>query len=271
METLRKVSGSRTNEMAMDLGLDYARIKYPYGMVNLLAPGQRAVEYRSRVPITDLEKILQVEQLSRVKIGERFTVMAREGRSAPAVVNSFEYLGNSPSSVLVIALLKLHAPDAALSSQRGLALRGTVKLNPASSVRLVTDEPIPPALYSRLAALAVPPERLGRTRTDMRLLPARLDAAGKLYYFVSYWHRPYGAYEPEDMQSAGFLFRAEGDKIIDLKLPADLEVSAVWDLNGDGQPEILGTAGNGAQVCHRLYNWDGQEFGLIKEGLCAGY
>jgi hypothetical protein len=42
-------------------------------------------------------------------------------------------------------------------------------------------------------------------------------------------------------------------------------------LNGDEKPEILGTAGDGAQVCYRLVFWDGSTFTPIKEGLCAGY
>ena len=271
VETLRGVSGSRTNEAALDLGLDYAQIKYPYGMVNLLDPGQSAVEYRSRLPITDLEKILQVEQQSGVKSGEKFTLVAMDGKTAPATVASFAYLGNSPSTVLVAAILKLKTPDAQMTGQRGLALRGSVKLKPNPRIQLQPQEKIAPELSDRLFALAVPPERLGQTLTDIRVIPARLDASGKIYCFVSYWHHPQGAFDLEDMQSAGSLFRVEGEKIVDLNLPADLEVKAVWDLNGDEKPEILGTAGDGAQVCYRLVFWDGSTFTPIKEGLCAGY
>ena len=271
VETLRGVSGSRTNEAALDLGLDYARIKYPFGMVNLLDPGQRAVEYRSRLAITDLDKLLQVEQESKVKSGEKFTLVALDGRTAPATVGSFAFVGNSPSTVLVAAILKLKTPDPQMTGQAGLALRGTVKLKPGSKIQLQPQEKPAPGLSDRLLARAVPPERLGQTVTDVRVIPARLDASGQRYYFVSYWRHPQGAFDLEDLQSAGSLFRVEGEKVVDLKLPADLEVRAVWDLNGDEKPEILGVAGDGARVCYRLYTWEGSKFSLIKEGLCAGY
>ena len=266
--------GSGLNaEAVLDLNLDYAEIKYPYGMVNLLDPKQTQVGYRQRLPITELDKILLVESQAGVKIGEKFTLVTQAGKAYPATAGSFAYFGNSPSSVLVAAVLRIKLPalDAQVNSRPGLALRGARRLPPNSRIRLWPEVQVPPALAERLRAQAVPPARAGQAVSDFRVIPARLSAADTLDYFVSYWHHPFGAYELEDMQSAGYLFRVQGAKLQDLNLPPDLQVVAVWDLLGDGQAEVMGAAGDGAWVCHRLYAWDGRTFLLLKEGLCAGY
>jgi len=266
--------GSGLNaEAALDLGLDYAEIKYPGGMVNLLDPQQTSVGYRQRLPITELDKILRVESAAGVKIGEKFTLVTQAGKAYPASVGSFAYFGNSPSSVLVTAVLRLQlpAPDAEVYSRPGLALRGARRLPPNSRIRLWPEVKVAPDLAERLRAQAVPPARAGEAVSDFRIVPARLTAADTLDYFVAYWHHPLGGYELEDMQSAGGLWRVQGEKLVDLNLPPDFAAVAVWDLLGDGKAEVMGTAGDGAWVCHRLLIWDGQSFALLKEGLCAGY
>jgi len=270
---LGQQSGGRNTAVAMDLGLDYAAIKYPYGMVNLLDPSQTPADYRQRVPITELDKILLIETQAGVKLGEKFTLATPAGRSYPAVAGSFAYYGNSPSSVLVAAILPVKPPafDAQLNNRPGLVLRGTRRLPPSSRIRLWPEVEVAPALLARLRVQAVPPARAGEAIADFRIVAARLSSADTLDYFVSYWHHPLGAYELEDMQSAGYLFRVQGEKLLELGLPADLQVVAVWDLLGDGKAEVMGIAGDGTWVCHRLVAWDGHSFTLIKEGLCAGY
>jgi hypothetical protein len=266
--------GSGLNaEAALDLGLDYAALKYPSGMVNLLDPRQTAVAFRQRVPITELDKILLVEHQAGVKTGEKFTLVTPAGKAYPGSIGSFAYFGNSPSSVLVAAVLRVKLPafDAQVYSRPGLALRGDRRLPPNSRIRLWPEVKVPPSLAERLRAQAVPPARAGEVIADFRVAPARLSSLDNLDYFVSYWRHPPGAYDLEDMQSAGYLYRVQGEKLQDLNLPPDLQVAAVWDLLGNGQAVVLGTAGDGAWVCHRLYAWDGRAFTLVKEGLCAGY
>jgi len=260
-------------QAAMDLGLDYAPIKYPYGMVNLLDPAQTPVEYSRQAPITDLDKVLQVENESGIKIGEKFTLVTPAGKVYPASVTAFAYYGNSPSTMLVSASLriKLPGPDPAVATRPSLALRGAKKITPNPRVRLWPEVKVAPELIDKLRLQAVPAGRRGETISNFRLVPGRLSGSEALDYFVSYWHRPMGAFDLEDARSAGYLFRLQGKELVDLNLPSDLEVQAVLDLTGDGKAEILGMAGDGALACHRLFSWDGHAFRLIKEGLCAGY
>jgi hypothetical protein len=270
---LGRSSDGRDAGAAMDLGLDYAAIKYPYGMVNLLDPGQAEVAYRRRVPITDLDKVLLVENLAGVKTGEKFTLVTPAGRAYPATAASLAYFGNSPSSVLVTAVLRLKLPafDAQVYSSPGLVLRGGRRPPPAPRIGLRPEVKVPAPLLAQLRAQAVPPARAGEVIADFRVAAARLPGADTLDYFVSYWHHPAGAYELEDMKSAGYLFRVQGQKLLNLNLPPDLQAVALWDLLGDGKAEVMGIAVNGVWVCYRLYAWDERGFTLIKEGLCAGY
>jgi hypothetical protein len=272
VEPMSQFNPNLTNEVCICLDIDYIKLKYPYGMVNALAPEQKPVEPGKRLLIKDEDKLKSIERTTGVKRKEIFTIVTQEGTAYPARVESFAYLGNSPSSIIVVAnaRVKVKGCDLMLTRARSVALKGSVELDKGSGIKHFPAREIDESLKQRMirgCTASFRNEKIEYTR----VLAAQLDKAEEIEYFVSFWHHPIEEFDLEEFRSACCLLRPKKDAFEQLPLPGNVEPKAVFDLDGDGFGEVFGTAGDAAEVCHVLLTYDGSEFKIIRRGLCAGY
>jgi hypothetical protein len=272
VEPLSEVNPTLCDEVAICLDLDYLKIRYPYGMVNTLDRGQTPVEFNTRLFIKDEKTVERIARESGVKLKQTFTIVTQQGNTYPARVISFAYLGNSPSSVIVVAnaRVKVKGRDLMLTQARSVAIRGKFELNPESKIRALDPGSVPPELKQKLIRVCT-----SRFHTEdvqgIRVIPAQIDRTDEIKYFVSFWHHPREDFDLEEFTSTGFLLRSENNNLYQLPLPGKFELKAMFDLDGDGYAELFGTIGDAAEVCHILLSYDGAEFKTIRRGLCAGY
>ncbi len=272
VEPLGDVNPTLTDEVAICLDIDYMKLKYPYGMINTLDPSQALVEHNKRVFIKDKETIESIVKTSGVKIRQTFTIITRQGTAYPARVESFAYMGNSPSSIIVVAnaKVKVKGSDPLLTGSRSVALRGKVELDPESKIRSLAAGGVDEKLKQRMIR-ACTASFYNEDISYTHVLPAQIDKTKETEYFISFWHHPRGDFDLEDYKSACCLITVKDNELHQLPLPGNFEPKAVFDLDGDGFAEIFGTAGDAAEVCHYLLSYDGSEFNIIRKGLCAGY
>jgi hypothetical protein len=258
--------------IAMSLELDYAYIKYPYGFVNTVDPSQPAISYRKRIVITDPDQLSRLKDKCGFKVGDRVTVVSAAGPASPAKIVSFSYVGNSPSTIIVAADLKMEGEaDPSVFSRHGLALTGAPAVVADRKVytgkALERRDPLTQKML-RLCAADLPG---GHIIQDARAVPAYLEANGSGYYFVSYWERPDPEFEIDEVQLKSCLFKPIGEGFARAGLPIPIAVEQVYDLDQDGKAEIFGLTGDGAEACYMLLAKNGSGYIVVKKGLCAGY
>jgi hypothetical protein len=261
------------NRIAMSLELDYAFIRYPFGFVNTLELNQPLVEFRKKIQVTDPDQLQKIKQQSGFQPGDRITVVSAVGRTYPARIESFSYVGNSPSTVIVAADLVIESedPDSTLFNKHGVALRGMHE-PPAerkffAEPSLASSDPLRQKLL-RLCSAGLPEEHVV---FDARVLPAYIEPGDEKYYFVSYWQRPEADFEIEDIQLKSCLFKPMGDGWAKADMPLPMQVEAVYDLDRDDKAEIYAMAGDGAEICYIYLLPKEDSYALLKKGLCAGY
>jgi hypothetical protein len=258
--------------IGLDLGLDYLTVRYQYGFANALDGKEKPLGFRQRMIVKDPEQLQRIADQSGFKVGDPVTVLSSAGRGHAAKVAGFSYLGNSPSTIIVTADLKLLGPaDPTLFKRIGVAVRGAVNFPPETAI--ATGEPLPandPTRQQLLGLCAGGPSR-GLVISDVEVVPAPLVAGGEPYFFVSFWKRPDPDFEIDDVELESCLFRSNSAGWSKANLPLSFRLLQVQDLDRDGKAEILAEAGNGAEVCHLYLAPKGEGFNVLKKGLCAGY
>jgi hypothetical protein len=261
------------NLIAMCLDLDYAYIKYPYGFVNTVDLSQPEIMPRKRCPVSAPDQLERIKEKTGFAAGDKVTVVSAQGLFYPGRIVSFSYVGNSPSTIIVAADLRIESdnPDPSLFARHGVALRG-VKALPAvrkvfAGKSLLSSDPLQQKLV-RLCAADLP---AGNIIFDSRVVPAYLESDGAGYYFVSYWRRPNPDFEIEDVKLESCLMRPVGEGLARTELPIPVQVEQVFDLDQDGKAEILALTGDGAEACYVFLAPQGTSYRVLKKGLCAGY
>ncbi|HUT55903.1 MAG TPA: hypothetical protein VM658_21105 [bacterium] len=258
--------------IAMSLELDYAYIKYPYGFVNTVDPSQPEISYRKRIVITDKDQLARLKEKSGLAAGDRVTVVSAQGLAWPARIESFSYVGNSPSTIIVAADLRMEGDaDPSVFSRHGIAFKGALAIGQVRKVFAGKALDRTDSLAQKLVHLCAADLPAGHIIQDARAVPAYLEADASGYYFVSYWERPDPDFEIEDVQLKSCLFRPVGEGFARAEMPMPLAVEQVYDLNQDGKAEIFGLTGDGAEVCYVFLAPKGAAYSLVKKGLCAGY
>lgn len=261
------------DEIAMSLELDYTYIKYPLGFVNTLDSKEPLIQFQKRVRISDPEQLARLIEKSGFNVGDKVTVISSRGMSHPARIVSFSYVGNSPSTIIVAADLKISTdnPDPALFSRHGIALRGVHNVpargDIASGKALSTDDPLRQKLLN-ICATDLPP---GHVIQDVSILPATLERGGSPYYFVSYWQRPETDFEIDEVKISACMLQGSGESWSKASLPFPLRLLHVHDLDNDGKAEIFAQTGDGTEVCYIYLVPKEDHYQILKKGLCAGY
>lgn len=258
--------------IGMSLDLDYAAIKYDYGFVNTVETKEPLAGFKKRNLIKEPKQLARVMDKSGFKVGDKLTVVSAQGVVYPAVIVSFSYVGNSPSTILVTADLKMEtdSPDPTLFTDNGVALRGSRKL-PESGVSLkpalAEDDP----LQKKFKDLCLADVGGDLSVEDLEVVPAVMKPGAAPSYFVAYWKQPSGEHEIDDVKLGSCLFQSSGETYVKTELAVPVKVIQVYDLDQNGKAEIYGLAGDGVQVC-RVYLVPAENsYRLLKQGLCAGY
>ncbi len=211
--------------------------------------------------------------MSGFQTGDRVTVISAMGAAYPARIESFSYVGNSPSTVIVAADLVIESDeiDASVFSRHGVALKGMRKM-PAEREYFVRgslkgSDPLRQKLLD-LCAADVP---RGHVVHDEKVAPAFITPDRSKYYFVSYWERPESDFEIEEVVLRSCLFKAMGEGWAKAEMPLPMQIEQVYDLDQDGKAEIYAMAGDGTEVCFLYLVPKGDSYSLLKKGLCAGY
>ena len=261
--------------MGMSLDLDYTIIKYDYGFVNTadLKP-ESLVAFKKRMVIKEPKQLARITEKTGLTAGAQLTVISALGNVSTAKIVSFSYVGNSPSTIIVTADLKIEgqSPDPSLFAANGIALRGKWPLPSQQGLRagppLANTDPLKPKLVTQCSGDIGPRFEL----QGPQVVPAPLKPGGAISYFVSFWLIPKGNYEIEDVELKSCFFQSSGqDYWTNTPLPVNLRLLQVYDLDGDGQAELFGLSGNGLEVCLAYLAPQDNEYRVVKKGLCAGY
>ncbi len=259
--------------IGMSLEIDYAHVKYPHGFVNTLTDVANVITFKKRVPILVPDQLARAQEMSERKLGEAVTVVSAEGKAYRAQIVGFSYVGNSPSTVLVTADLKVVSanPDASVFNEHGLALIGEHNVPATGKISarpaLSKDDPLAATLFGHCSGTEVE----GAVIEDKHVVPASLDDSGAEYYFVSYWSRPEADFEIEDVKMHGCLMKRVGESFSKAEMPMALRVIQLYDLDQNGKAEIYAMTGDGFQVCYVYLAGNGKKYQMIREGMCAGY
>jgi hypothetical protein len=256
--------------IGMWLPLDYAAIKYPNGFADTVNTKEPLIKYKTYSPITAKDQLDRVIKQSGFKVGDAVTVLSAAGRAYPAQVAGFSYLGNSPSTVLVMADLKVSGnPDPTVANAHGIAVRGKRDLAPT---KIFSRDPLPSSdpLQAKLLA-ACAGGVAGSVHENVNVAPALLTEAGPEVFFVSFWTHPEANYEIDDVKLTGCALKPAGGAYSRVELPLPIKLLQVYDLDQDGQAELFGAAGDGAEVCYVYLVPTASGYQLLRKGMCAGY
>jgi len=256
--------------MGMNLELDYAAIKYPNGFVNTIDGNEPMIVYRKRLPVEKPESLAKVRELSGFDRADRVTVIAGDGKAYLAKIAGFSIVGTSNSTIAVMADLEFadNGPDPSLIRFPCVALRGVKEYESpgpiAMRVALIAENPLTEKLFRRCAG-----ESDGRVIERFQVAAATVSTDGDEAYFVSFWERPRGDYEIEDIKLSGCMLKPSGDSYDKSNFP--VKAIKAHDLDGNGRPEILGITGNGALACLVYLELGKEKHALIRKGSCVGY
>ncbi len=260
--------------IGMSLDLDYAEIKYEFGFVNTLDTSEPLIEFKRRVVIQDPEQTGRLREKTSIRRGDTVVVVSAGGLVHKAEVKSFSYVGNSPSTIIVAADLKIHSgkPDPSLLNSHGIAVRGGVRVQAGGSIRAAKPLKNEHPLAAELKELCAKDLPEGHIVRDARVMPAVLEPGAKPGYFVSFWTRPEHDFEIEDIKLDACMFSQADGSWTRSKMPIPLRLIQVYDLNGDGEAEIFAMTGNGMEVCYVFLTPSGNgKYTMVRKGLCAGY
>jgi len=273
-EPYSKLKRPLKDTVAMSLEADYAAVKYEMGFVNTLDTDEPLVDFEKRVPITEKDQLDRLHERTSVRVGDKVTVMSAEGKPHPGTVTGFSYLGNSPSTVVVAADVKIESkkPDPSLFQSHGIAVPGKWDFQEETSVR--AGKPLGRSNPLRQKLLDLCANNIGSEQVihDVTAVPAVLAEREETYYFVSFWKRPDEDFEIDDYRMEACMFKpAAGDAWSKTPLSLPFQLIQVYDLDSDGRGEIFALTGDGTEICYIYLAPYEEKYRIVKRGLCAGY
>jgi hypothetical protein len=260
------------NMIGMCLELDYAEIKYPFGFINTVDSKEPLISFKKRVPVNDEEQLKKLTDKSGLKVGDYFTVVSVTGNAYKASIAGFSYVGNSPSTVVVMADLKIEdpGPDKELFNYHAIALKGVYNI-PRTEIGAGPAVPDDKQIKQKLHHYCAGNLPKGHVTMDPVVKPARLNNNLEEYFFVSFWHHPDPDFEIDDIKLAACMFKPSGDTWAKSELPLAFKLLNVYDLDQDGKGEIFAVTGDGLGICYSYLVPKGDNYKMLKEGMCAGY
>jgi len=260
--------------IAMSLDLEYEYVKYPLGFVDTLDTSEPLIEYGKRVVIRDPLQKERLFERTDLREGDRITVVSSEGAVHEASIRSFSYYGNSPSTIVVAADLRIESenPDPALFSGHGIALKGMYDIPDQTKVH--AKKPLAEGDRLREKLLSICKEDLpdGWVSRDEEVTAAVMEPGGKPWYFVSYWRRPEQDFEIDQVALSACMVRHSGEGWTKSSPPLPMKLIQVYDLDGNGKAEIFALTGDGLHVCYIfLAPQDNGAYRVVRKGFCAGY
>ncbi len=260
------------DKIAMSLDLDYNRVRFPYGFVNTVSPDTPPLEYKKRLEVENDKELKRIKEMSGFEKGDPVTVVSLSGNVHPAHVTGFSYVGNSPSTVTVVADLEIESekPHESVFQSPGVAIRGKHDLSPGP---LSTEDPLEPdaPLARKLADLCSADIPADESIENTTVRPAELVKGESPYYFVSFWHRPEDNFEIEDVKLKACMFHSRQGVWRKMVLPIPFKLLQVYDLDDNGQAELFVTTGDSSRMCLAYLVPEDKGYRILRQGLCSGY
>jgi hypothetical protein len=261
-----KSAGEFAGAWALSLDTGYIDIETKPGIVNLLEPGHPMPKPGELYLIREPERIQKILKLSGTGQSDVFSVLSSSGKQARAQISGFAYFRPASGSLLTLALVK-PAGDSSLSGESWqLALKNytedkkqklnVIKIEDASGDAC-------PALLEKCKS-PWPGEKILETSCK------QIDAGDKLVYVASFWRKPVGEFDIEDLQTSSCAMEKAAQAGM-ISVPQGVFPEFAFSLSAKGDFYLLGRGGSGAEVCQNLLEYKSGQFAMIKSGLCLGY
>jgi len=261
-----KSAGEAAGSWAVSMELGYIDIEAKKGIVDLVEPGHPMPKQGELYSIKEPERIQKILKLSGVSLKDEFTLLSNTGKQARAQISGFAYFQPAHGSVLTLALLKPSGDSALAGESWELALKNfTEDKKQKLSVIKVED-----ASGDACAGLL---EKCKSSRPEGKILEAvckKIETGDKPIYFASFWHKPAGEFDIEDLQTVSCAM-GTGDQTGLLAVPQGIFPEFAFSFSRKGEFYLLGTGGSGAEVCRGLLEYNSGRFTIFKQGFCMGY
>jgi len=251
---------------AISMELGYIDIEAKTGIVNLLEPGHPMPKPGDLYLIKEPARIQKILKLSGVSLKDEFTLLSKSGKPARAQISGFAYFHPAHGPVLTLALLQPSGDPGFAGETWVLAIKNFTEDKKQKLNVIKMEDDSGDACNGLLAKCksSWPGEKILET------VCKKIETGDKPVYFASFWHRPAGEFDIEDLQTASCVMEM-GDQAGLLAVPQGIFPEFAFSFSRKDEFYLLGTGGSGAEVCRALLEYKSGRFSLLNQGLCLGY
>jgi len=261
-----KSAGEMAGSWAVSMELGYIDIEAKTGIVDLLEPGHPMPKPGELYLIKEPARIQKILKLSGVSLRDGFTLLSNSGKQGSAQISGFAYFRPGSAPVLTLALLKPSGDSTLTGETWELALKNFVEDKKQKLSAIKIEDASGDACSGLL-------ERCKSFRPEGKILETvckKIETNDKPIYFASFWHKPTGEFDIEDLQTISCAMDM-GDQAGLIAVPQGIFPEFAFSFSAKGEFYLLGTGGNGAEVCRGLLEYNSGRFTMFKQGLCLGY
>ena len=259
-------TASKHFKWAICLDVEYIEVETENKLINLAKSGHPKLEVGEVWVIKDPKRSKKLSQLANLKAKDKIYLLSKDGTKSISLIKGFAYYKPAPATIFTLALLEPLRGKKLKSKNWVLAWKDE-NFFKEDEFKILILEPENSQLCSELLKECSDGLK-GEIISDKNCYILKNE--NKLWLFVSFWHHPSNPEDIEDWQTSACFSPLTLEK--DLKpahLPAGISLESAFLAND--KIYLIGSGGNGAEVCRYLVSWTKNEFKVIKKGACLGY